>query len=149
MNCFDWVHLSVSVRQKRHIKALFVNSHTKNSILCKIYVLVIKHLLLRLRINSNKAWIYEIRKQNLKNHIWKWKWRGNNFTIFHFFVNWLKVRFQQFIVILVIFQNGLHIICWKGSRKDVNKTKRSLKRFIHEMGKMILYLLSSLNICKF
>ncbi len=60
MHCLNRVNLCIGVRQISHVKSFFMDTHTKNSILSKENVLVIKHLLFRLRINIDTARIDEI-----------------------------------------------------------------------------------------
>ena len=66
MNSLYGVYRRISVWKKSHVKAFFVNTHAENTIFCQINIFIVKHGLVRLRINIDAAAVDEIRENSPK-----------------------------------------------------------------------------------
>lgn len=66
MNSLYGVNRGISVRKKSHVKAFFVDTHAENTIFCQIDIFIVKHGLVRLRINIDAAAVDEIRENSPK-----------------------------------------------------------------------------------
>lgn len=71
----------------------------------------------------------------------------NNFPIGKLLIDGFEVRLKKLVVFLrIIINDCAHIVGGEGSRQDMNESEGSFEWFIHKMGEVILYLLSSLDV---
>lgn len=150
MHCLDGVNLSVSIRQESHIEPLLVDAHAKDTIFSQVNVLVVEHLLFRIRTDGHTALVDEVRQQSTHQHTSNTQLRFLYFAVCQLLIDRFEVGFQQNIVLfIVVFDYGLHVVGGEGSRKHMDEAKRSFEGFVHQMSEVILHLLGSLNICEF
>jgi len=63
MDCLDWINFGISVGKIGHVEAFFVNTHAQDSIFSQINILIVEHLLIRVRRNINPTSVDGVRKQ--------------------------------------------------------------------------------------
>ena len=145
----NWSHridLSISIRQKSHIISSFMNTHTKNTILSEIYIFIVKHSLVALWIDLDAATVDSFRKNSSHDDVCCWHFTLKRLSICYFVADWFEVVFEKNIVLFVfVIVNGIHVVGWVGSRKNMNETKRGLEWFVNNVSNVIFYLLGSLN----
>ena len=126
-----------------------MDTHTQNSILGKIYILVVEHCLITLWIDTNTTAIDKIWKSSPENRIGDSHLTLDNLLISKLLIYRFEVTLEKLIILLlIVLNNSLHVVGRESPRKDMNKSKGGFKGFVHEMGEVILNLLGSLDINK-
>lgn len=71
----------------------------------------------------------------------------DNFPIGELLINRFEVGLEELVVFLgIIVNDRVHVVSREGSGQDMNESEGSFEWFIHKVGKVVLDLLSSLNI---
>lgn len=148
--CFNGIHLGVGVGQVRHVIAFLMDTHAQNSVLSKIYVFTVEHGLIGLRVDVYEAAVEEIREGSPQQHVGHTHLGFDNFSVGQFFVDGLEVVFEQLVVlILIIVDNGLHVVGRERTRQHVDKSECSLESLVHQVSEVVFHLLRTLDISKF
>ena len=79
VDSLDGIHLCICIRHKNDVFFVFVNTHTQNTILCQINVLIVKYLFFRVRVDWSDVFPDDFWQKYSHEHVASCEGAWNNF----------------------------------------------------------------------
>jgi hypothetical protein len=145
VDCFDGVDLGVRVGHEENIELVFVDTHTENSVLGEIDVLVVEHLLLGVWVDRSEDFPYHLWQENPHEDVRSGEGAGDHFVGRQFLINRLEV-FLEKGVSAVLGAERRHAVSGESAGEHMDELEDGLEGFVDEMCEVVLDLLRLLDV---
>lgn len=124
-----------------------MDTHTQNTILCQIDVLVIEHLFFRIRVDWPKTTPDQFWQEYTHEDVASCEIAGHHLVRFELLVDRLEVLSQKSIA-AVHWPQGFHGVARESTGKHMDKLEYRFERLVNQMGEVVFDLLCFLNVNK-